>query len=105
MGQTAVNPPRAAARVPVSMVSEDLAARLAQVAMQIDEARRDDQARGVERLAILRRRLASRGPRAGCDPRDAVAVEQNVERRIGAARGIEHASILNPQHGRSLWAR
>ena len=55
-----------------------LAAGLAQVAVQIDEPGRDDQARGVERFAV--RRAARRRPNSfrRRDARDAVAVDPNV---------------------------
>ena len=53
MQQTAVNPPRAAARVPVSIVSDKFLAGLAQMAVKIDEAGSDDQAFGVEDLGAV----------------------------------------------------
>ena len=52
MQQTAVNPPRAAARVPVSMVSEISWPGSRKMAMQIDEAGSDDQAGGVEDFGV-----------------------------------------------------
>src|SRR5258708_3171612 len=101
MGHTAVNPPRAAARVPVSIVSEDSPPG-SQVAMQIDKSGRDDQILGFEYFRALGARSKAGARR---DRGDAISIEQNISRRIGACRGIEHASIANQQHVRSPFRR
>ena len=65
------------------------------MAVQIDKAGRDDQILGIENFRALGtlRELAVRRNRG-----DAISIEQDVARRIRAARGIEHASIANQQH-------
>ena len=71
----------------------------AQVHVHINEARRDDQAGGVEDFrAVGTSDFSRRG-----DFGDALAVQQNVARRIGLRRGIEHAAVLNQKHGQIPW--
>ena len=98
MGHTAVNPPRAAARVPVSMVSEDSPPGSRRWQCKSMKPGATIRVRGIERFraSLPARRALPAGRR---DARDAVAFEPNVQRRVGAARRIEHASVLNPQHG------
>src|SRR5262249_15339246 len=52
---------------------------LAQVNMQVNEARRDDKAGGVEYFGMAVHSEFSRG----ADLLDSVSVEQNIERRVG----------------------
>ena len=54
-------------------------ARLAQVAVKIDEAGRDDQALRVENFCAVRGKIRA-------DFRDALAIEQHVQRRVRSAR-------------------
>jgi len=54
MQQTAVNPPRAAARVPVSMVSEDSCPGSRRLHVDIDKTGSDDQAAGVKNFRVSR---------------------------------------------------
>ena len=49
MAQTVVNPPRAAAAVPVAMVSLGRGTRFAQVDVQVDQTARDDASRAIYR--------------------------------------------------------
>ena len=53
IAQTVVNPPRAAASVPVAIVSLCSKPGLAQMRVYVDEARTDDEARGVDGLAAV----------------------------------------------------
>ena len=62
MGQMEVNPPAAAAREPVSMVSACSKPGLAQMHVHVDEAGRDDEAGGVEHLARRRPTGSRRRP-------------------------------------------
>ena len=99
MGQTAVKPPRAAARVPVSMVSE----------LSPPGSRRW-QCRSMKPGATIRPAASSvfairRG--AACRPNFPEARRARCGRRrskypsgVGAAGRIDHAAILNPQHER-----
>ena len=66
-------------------------ARLAQVAMKIDESGRDDQTRSVENFRVRRRKIRSHA-------RNPLAIEQNIQCRVGLARRIQHPAILNQQH-------
>src|SRR5208337_1772772 len=74
-------------------------ARFAQVHVHVNEARRDDQSGSVEHF-----RSVGEGyfPAWG-DFRDALAIQQDVARRIGLGRGIEDAPVLNQKHEQIPW--
>jgi hypothetical protein len=86
-----VNPPRAAARAPVSMVSESSWPGLPQMAMQIDEPRSNNQAGGVEYFGAIRREF-------GAGAHNFFAIDQNIQGAFGAAGGIDDAPVLNQKH-------
>ena len=71
IAKTAVNPPAAAARVPVSDGLALLVARLSQVRVEVDEAGQRDQPVGIEH-----RRADGIGVAA--DPGDDAVLEQDV---------------------------
>ena len=91
MQQTAVNPPRAAARVPVSIVSDISwpGSRRWQCRSMKPGATTSPVASKISRIG--RRKICA-------DLRDSFAIEQDVERRVGLARRIEHSPVLNQQH-------
>ena len=99
---------RTAAGVPVHFLTmellegETLAARLAQMTMQVDEARRHDQIFRVKNFRALRARRKLPVRRDGGD---AVAVEENVARCVRPAGGIENAPIPNQQHAKNPFRR
>ena len=86
MAHTEVNPPAAAAAVPVAMVSLCGLAGLAQMHMQIDEAGSDDAAPGVEGASGLTAQLAGRSHGG-----HAAVAQQHVHILIDAAGGIDDA--------------
>ena len=97
MGQTAVKPPRAAARVPVSMVSEfsPPGSRRWQCRSMKPGATTSPVASSVSaHSAVVDSVAAARFRRR--DASDAVAVQPHVHPRVGAAGRIDHASVLNP---------
>src|SRR6267154_2166098 len=62
--------------------------------VEIDKPRRDNQPTRVKYLeAIARRNLAARR-----HLRNTLAVQQNIQRRVGIPRRIDHSAILNEQH-------
>src|SRR5580700_3932903 len=78
------------------------AARLAQMAMQVDKTWRNHEARGVEDRTIWRCGRTLRKLRWG-DSLDPVSINPYVELRIGPAHGIDDTPVFNVQHGRILW--
>ena len=72
------------------------AARLAQMDVQIDQARRDDEAGSVEDGKGRRKSVEGRGSRA--ERGDAAIDDEQVARRFDAGDGIEQASVFD-QHG------
>jgi hypothetical protein len=68
-----------------------LLAGLAQVAMQVDESRSDDQTGCIENLGAFRRE-------SGADPHDFFGVDQNIQCAFGAAGGIDDPPVLNQKH-------
>ena len=63
-------------------------AGLAQVAVQVNESRRDDHAGGVENFCVGRGEIRA-------DLGDASGVEEDILRGVGFARGIEDAAIFD----------
>ncbi len=92
MGQTEVNPPAAAAAVPVAIVSLCDWPGLAQMHMQIDQSGRDDGAARVQRLLRLAAQFARRG-----NLRDASVAQQDIHLLIDAAGRIDDAPALYQQ--------
>ncbi len=66
-------------------------AGLAQMAVEVDEAGRDDQAFGVENFRVGRGKVRA-------DFRDLFAIEQDVERGVGFRGRVEDAAVLNQKH-------
>ena len=87
MQRTAVKPPAAAARVPVAIVSLYSKPGLAQVHVDVDEARADHLAGGVDDL----------GARGRLEPAaelvDAPVRDPDVGHRVDAAGRIHHAAV------------
>ena len=81
MGQMEVNPPAAAAREPLSMVSAVLEARLAQVHVHVDEAGRHDQPGGVEHFRV--RRATGSAPTPAITPS---SIQTSATRVVPATR-------------------
>ena len=100
MVQTEVKPPAAAAAVPVAIVSLCALAGLAQVHVQIDEARGDDQSAGIELLVRAAFDLVGSGNFG-----DAAIFQQHVHGRVDASRRIDEMAALDQQTGGLLDVR
>ena len=75
--------------------------RLAQVHVDIDKARSDDQSAGVKKLRALRREEFPGRSKLGYF----LPIQQHVENSVGLRGRVEDAPVLNQKHGASLGAR
>src|SRR5262249_25903835 len=82
-----------------------LLARLAQVHVDVEKSRRNDQSARIENFqSISRLRVARRSPSRLGDFFDAIAVEQYVHCRVGLRRRIHHAAVLDEKHAKVLYS-